>query len=54
MPVRLNSAMYNNFLIDNLPELLESVPLNIQQNMMHRQDGAPPHNSHIIRQTLNK
>lgn len=54
MPVRLNSAMYNSFLRDNLPELLENVPLNIRQNMMFQQDGAPPHTSHIVRQTLNE
>jgi hypothetical protein len=54
MPAKLNSIMYNNFLIDDLPELLEDISLNIRQNIMYQQDGAPPHNSRIVRQTLNE
>jgi len=53
MPAKLNSIMYNNFLIHDLPELLEDIPLNIRQNIMYQQDGAPPHNSRIVQQTLN-
>lgn len=52
MPAKLNSAIYNNFLIHDLPDLLENVPLNTRQNMVYQQDGAPPHNSRIVRQTL--
>jgi len=36
MSAKLNSAMYNNFLITDLPELLEDVPLNVWQNMTYQ------------------
>jgi len=52
MPARLNGATYNNFLINDLPELMENVPLNVRQHMMYQQDGAPSHNSQRVRQTL--
>lgn len=52
MPAKLNGADYNNFLINELPELLEDVPLNIRQEIMFQQDGAPPHNSRLARLTL--
>lgn len=45
MPVRLNGNIYNNFVSNNLPELLEDVPLNIRQQLIFQQDDAPPQNA---------
>jgi hypothetical protein len=52
MPARLNGAAYNDFLINELPELMENVPLNVRQGMWYQQDGAPSHNLQRVRQTL--
>lgn len=54
MPVRLDGNIYNNFLIENLPELLEDVPLNIRRRLIFQHDGAPPHNARCVQQTLNQ
>jgi len=53
IPIRLNGNTYNNFLINNLLELLEDVPLNIQQQLIF-QHGVPPHNARCVHQSLNK
>lgn len=45
MPARIDDNIYNNFLTDDLPELLEDIPLNIRQQLIFQQDGAPPHNA---------
>jgi len=42
-----------DFLSNHLPPLLESVPLNIRENLFFQQDGAPAHNSIVVRQYLN-
>lgn len=52
MPAKLNGAEYNNFLRNDLPELLEDVPLNLRQQIIFQQDGAPPHNARLVRLTL--
>uniref|UniRef100_V5G8C7 Transposase n=1 Tax=Anoplophora glabripennis TaxID=217634 RepID=V5G8C7_ANOGL len=49
----LNGEMYHHFLINDLPILLENVPLNVRQNLWLQQDGAPPHNSSRVRNFLN-
>jgi len=38
---------------DELPTLLENVPLQTRQQMYYQHDGAPPHFSQVIRQYLN-
>ena len=52
-PQRLTGAIYANFLRDELPALLENVPLQTQQQMYNQNDGAPPHFSQVIGQYLN-
>jgi len=54
MPARIDGNIYNNFLTNNLPELLEDIPLNIRQRLIFQQDGAPPHNARCVRRTLNE
>uniref|UniRef100_V5GM36 DUF4817 domain-containing protein n=1 Tax=Anoplophora glabripennis TaxID=217634 RepID=V5GM36_ANOGL len=43
LPDRLTGLDYLHFLQNNLPELLEEIPLHICQNMWYLHDGAPPH-----------
>lgn len=49
---RLNGEAYLNFLRDNLPDLLEDVPLRLRQEMWFMHDGAPPHFSLRVRAYL--
>lgn len=48
----LTGAKYLEFLRNVLPGLMEDVPLNIRRNLIFQQDGAPAHNSLIVRQHL--
>ena len=50
---RLRGDIYANFLQDELPALVENVPLQTRRQMYYQHDGAPPHFSQIIRQYLN-
>jgi hypothetical protein len=50
--LRLMGDIYANFLHDELPALLENIPLQTQQ-MYYQHDGVPPHFSQVIRQYLN-
>lgn len=43
-----------NFLTNELPILLEEVPLNMRKDMWLQQDGAPPHNSCVVREFLDR
>ncbi|XP_070519716.1 uncharacterized protein [Cardiocondyla obscurior] len=52
LPPRLNGELYAKFLENNLPILLEDVPLIIRQELIYQQDGAPPHFSCRARQVL--
>lgn len=54
LPNRLNGVSYLNFLTQDLPELLEELPLYLRNNMWYMQDGAPPHFSLDVRQHLNQ
>jgi hypothetical protein len=47
-PQRLTGAIYANILRDELPALVENVPL----QMYYQHDGAPPHFSQVVRQYL--
>ncbi|XP_003242294.2 zinc finger BED domain-containing protein 4-like, partial [Acyrthosiphon pisum] len=48
-----STAGYLDFLCNNLPPMLENVPLNIRENLFFQQDGAPAHNAIVVRQYLN-
>lgn len=49
----LNGVMFLDFLLNQLPILLEEVPLNIRTTMWLQLDGAPPHYHCEVRQFLN-
>lgn len=53
LPDRMNGLDYLHFLQNNLPELLEDVPLEIRQSMWFLHDGAPPHFRREVRDYLN-
>jgi hypothetical protein len=50
----LTGERYLNFLSNELPILLEQVPLNVREKMWLQQDGAPPHNSRVVKDFLNR
>lgn len=50
----LNGARYLNFLENDLEEYLDALPLNMIQNMIFQQDGAPPHNTRDVLTHLNE
>lgn len=54
LPNRLNGVNYLEFLQEQLPVLLEDVPLNVLQNHYFMHDGAPAHFSLIVRAHLNE
>ncbi|EZA59650.1 hypothetical protein X777_16753, partial [Ooceraea biroi] len=49
----LNGVRYANFIENNLPPLLENIPLQLHLNMFFQQDGCPAHTSRITRERLN-
>jgi hypothetical protein len=50
----LTGAKYLAFLRKVLPGLLEDVPLNVRRHLIFQQDGAPAHNSLIVRRYLER
>lgn len=48
----LNGEMYNNFLNNNLPQLLNDNGIR-QEEVWFQQDGAPPHFARQVRDSLN-
>jgi len=50
----LNGQRYLDFLLNNLPELMENIPLETRANMWFQQDGAPAHNANIVKIFLNE
>ena len=50
----LNGQMYRDFLQNELPLLLDDVPLDIRNNMVFQQDGAPAHYSAQVRAELDR
>jgi len=52
LPGRLDGQSYYNFLRDQLPLLLEDVPLAIRNQMWYMHDGAPAHFSVMVRNYL--
>lgn len=45
----LNGGRYLNFLQNELPILLENVPLATRRQMVFQQDGAPPHSTNAVK-----
>lgn len=54
LPNRLTNAVYCNFLVNDLPVLLEHVPLDQWQHVWFMHDGAPTHFLCTVRQHLNQ
>ncbi|GJQ80004.1 hypothetical protein Trydic_g9477 [Trypoxylus dichotomus] len=52
LPTQLTSTQYLHFLENNLPELLEDVPLNVRRDMWFLHEGAAPHFAREVRQYL--
>jgi hypothetical protein len=48
----MNGLEYLNFSQNDLPGLLEDVPLDARQNMWLLHDGAPSHNRRVVRDYL--
>lgn len=51
---KLTGEVYTHFLINELPLLLENVPLKTRQGMIFQHDWAPPHYSRQATQHLNQ
>uniref|UniRef100_V5GSF2 Transposable element Tc1 transposase n=1 Tax=Anoplophora glabripennis TaxID=217634 RepID=V5GSF2_ANOGL len=49
----LNAQRYVRILQENIIEPLDDMPLAQRYHMFFQHDGAPPHNSHIVRELLN-
>ena len=54
LPHRLTGESYLQFLRNELPILLEEVPLDIRQEMWLQHDGAPAHFSRVVREYLDE
>lgn len=54
LPPRLNGNTYTHFLREELPMLLEDVPLAVRNEMWFMHDGAPAHFSLMARQHLDE
>ncbi len=52
-PPRLNSDIYLNFLVNELPQYLEDVELNVRPNLIYQHDGAPCHYGRNVTNWLN-
>jgi hypothetical protein len=50
---RLTGNLYRDFLLHDLPKLLEDVPLAVRARMWHMHDGAPAHFSCAVRDVIN-
>lgn len=49
----LYGEIYLDFIVNQLPILLEEVPLNIREQMWFLHDGAPAHHNKLVRGELN-
>lgn len=52
LPENLNGETYENFLTEELPQLLQDLPAEITQNMWFQHDGCPAHYRRSVRQLL--
>jgi hypothetical protein len=50
----LTGDTYDEFLRNELPGLLEDIPLMVRSEMYYQHDGAPPHFSRHVREYLNE
>jgi hypothetical protein len=53
LPYQLTGSHYLDFLLHDLPKLLEDVPLAVKARMWYIHDGAPAHFSHAMQDVLN-
>lgn len=53
-PERLNGEVYENFLRDDLPGLLDDVPLATRRRMIFQNDGCPAHHRLTVRRFLDE
>lgn len=54
LPENLTAEVYLDFLQNQLPDLLEEVPLNIYGSMWYQQDGCPAHYARTVREFLDR
>jgi len=54
LPPRLNGETYADFLRNQLPILLENVPLRARETLIFQRDGAPAHFYRWVREILNE
>jgi len=54
LPRTVGGNSYLNFLQNELPGLLENLPLEGRRRMIYQHDGAPPHFSRAVRQHLDE
>ena len=52
-PPRLNGQLYADFIENQLPILLEDVPLDVRAELIFQHDGAPAHFQRQVRNRLN-
>jgi hypothetical protein len=52
LPLHLTGNHYRDFLLHDLPKLLEDVPLAVRARMWYMHDGAPAHFSRAVRDVL--
>ncbi|XP_067204331.1 uncharacterized protein [Linepithema humile] len=53
LPAHLNGQRYAEFLENELPILLEDIPLRERETLIFQHDGAPAHYSRRVREILN-
>jgi hypothetical protein len=53
LPHRLTGNHYRDFLLHDLPKLLEDVPLAVRARMWYMHDGAPAYSSRAVRDVFN-
>lgn len=54
LPTRLNGQQYLDLLKEILPSVLNDIPIERRQNMWFMHDGAPPHVTNRVQETLNR
>lgn len=50
----LNGVRYANFIRNDLPRLLENIPIQLRLDMFFQQDGCPAHTARVARRRLNE
>jgi len=50
----LNGRRYLEFLMNELPIMLDDIPLATRNNLIFQQDGAPAHNANVVKNYLNE